>query len=123
MSQTRTIYERGRQAWRDAIGNWEPGTYEHRLFYRMCRPRIGDLVIEISRFRSLSFDPDSVGWLCELQYPEGVDPEADPDVPVERYVVEPLDKPGVMQGWRNARFVALPAENAPNWPQPQIRSR
>lgn len=68
------------------------------LMERMSHPRPGDLVLEMTSFGA--FDPDSIGRLIEVQGERGGD--------VERYVVEPLHRPGVQQGWQNATFIALP---------------
>jgi hypothetical protein len=67
----------------------------------MKDPRPGDLVIEIGRLGG-TFDPDSVGRLLRIEHP-GEEARI-------RYVIEPLNRPGEEQGWRNARFIALPDE-------------
>jgi hypothetical protein len=64
---------------------------------RMAHPGPGDLVVEITAFGAPR-DPDSVGRLIRV---EGTDPD-------ERWVVEPVHKPGAEQGWRNAMFAAVP---------------
>jgi hypothetical protein len=87
----------GRELWRATLtGNAPPAIV--KLRQRMQRPVPGDLVIEITSW-SPDFDPDSIGRLISLA--------GDPDMP-DRVVIEPLCRPGVQQGWQNARFVALP---------------
>jgi hypothetical protein len=70
---------------------------------RMVRPKVGDLVVEMSWG---PFDPDSVGVLLEIQ--------GAPELP-DRYVIEPLSKPGTQQGWQNAQFIAVPTSM--KWPE------
>lgn len=84
---TKHIYTVGRALWASVnVGNPAPAVAALRD--RMRRPRVGDLVMEISSFKG--YDPDGVGTLAAI---EGDDPEF-PD----RYVVEPLGKPGERQG-------------------------
>lgn len=76
------------------------------LAARMRRPELGDLVVEVTAFR---YDPDAVGWLRSIEWR--------PDRPgdyglVARWVVEPVDRPGEQEGWRNSEFVAVPADRA-----------
>jgi hypothetical protein len=91
----------GRALWESVlVGDPAPAVAELRN--RMKRPRPGDLVIEVTMLGR--FDPDSVGRLLRV---EGDNPGL-PD----RYVVEPLHRPGEEQGWRNAQFIALPDQRA-----------
>lgn len=92
------LYYAGKALWMSVlIGNPPPATVA--LHARMNDPRPGDLVIENGRMGG-GFDPDSVGRLLRVEHPD--------DEERIRYVVEPLGRPGEEQGWRNARFVALP---------------
>ena len=94
MNATEQLYILGRELWRCVlIGNAPPAIAELRE--RMRHPQRGDLVIEVSSFSG--FDPDGVGRLLRI---EG-----------DRWVIEPWDRPGEEQGWRNATFVALPDRN------------
>ncbi|WP_330253102.1 hypothetical protein OG874_00355 [Nocardia sp. NBC_00565] len=67
-------------------------------YKRMSHPRPGDLVVEISGWRK-TFDPDAVGRLIRI--------DGDPKL-ADRWVIEPLLRPGEEQGWGNAQFVAVP---------------
>jgi hypothetical protein len=60
--------------------------------------KIGDLVLEISSRGPA--DPDGIGWLLGIEGRTGGT--------AARYVIEPLGRPGVEQGWVNADFVAVP---------------
>ncbi len=64
---------------------------------RMMHPQPGDLVVEITMWGPPR-DPDQVGRLIRI---EGSGPG-------ERWVVEPLHRPGQEQGWQNAAFAAVP---------------
>lgn len=90
------VYNVGRALW-SAVLIGDPPTAIAALRERMMRPRPGDLVIEVGRFGQ-AFDPDSVGRLIRV--------EGDPAYP-DRWVIEPLHRPGEEQGWGNAQFVAL----------------
>lgn len=73
------------------------GEWATALADRMSHPRPGDLVIEVSAFIR-TFDPDQIGRLISIEGEDGL----------RRYVIEPLSRPGVRQGWSKASFVALP---------------
>ena len=91
----------GHAMYRATLGNVNPMTAQVRE--RMLNPRPGDLVLEISRLggmRADRFDPDSIGRLIRV--------EGDVREGTDRWVVEPLGKPGAEQGWRNVTFVAIP---------------
>lgn len=104
------LYYAGRALWMSVlIGNPPPATVS--VHARMNAPRPGDLVIEIGRIGG-SFDPDGVGRLLRVEHPD--------DEARIRYVIEPLHRPGEEQGWRNARFVALPDQvSSWNWADDQ----
>lgn len=92
------IFYLGNALWSMALHGGKPRAGE-LVYERMTRPQPGDLVVEVSSFRR-EFDPDSVGRLLRI---EGDDPR-NPD----RWVIEPLLRPGEEQGWSNAQFVAVP---------------
>lgn len=71
--------------------------YDNPLHQRMQHPKPGDLVIELTQM-ARKFDPDRVGTLIRV---EGREPN-------ERWVIEPLLRPGEEQGWLNSSFVAIP---------------
>jgi hypothetical protein len=89
-------------------GGGQPVPAQAELVARMRRPRIGDLVVEVSSFRG--FDPDGLGWLRELTYATPGRTDL-----VDCYVVEPLHRPGETQNWRNAEFIAVPTDRASQW--------
>jgi len=60
-------------------------------------PKPGDLVIETTSCGSV--DPDGIGWLLRI--------EGNPPI-VDRWVIEPINRPGEEQGWQNADFLAVP---------------
>lgn len=94
----RALYATGREL-------YSAGTRSSELLDRrrvaeaMAEPRAGDLVFVRDRF-----DPDGVGRLLRI---EG-------EFPREKYVIEPLHRPGVELGWRNCTVLALP-EEARSW--------
>ena len=104
------LYYAGRALWQSVlIGDPPPATVQLR--FRMKNPRPGDLVIEISEF-GRTFDPDSVGRLVRVEHSDDLD--------LTRHVVEPLNRPGEEQGWRNAEFVAIPDERSSyQWAKPE----
>lgn len=96
------LYYAGQALWMSVlIGNPPPATVA--LHARMNKPEPGDLVIEIGRIGG-AFDPDSVGRLLRIEHSA--------DEARIRYVIEPLGRQGEEQGWRNARFVALPDQRS-----------
>jgi hypothetical protein len=105
---SRQTHDKGRALWRSVLTRMTGDAYQRMIFDRMTHPQVGDLVIEISSFAG--YDPDGVGWLRGIEYAE------DSTLP-ERFVVQPLHRPGERQGWRNAEFVALPHDRVADWPQ------
>lgn len=85
----------GRTLWQATLIGHPPPMIT-KLRDRMTNPQPGDLVMEVTRFGR--FDPDSIGRLIRH---EGTEPG-------DRWVIEPLSRPGEEQGWQNAMFVALP---------------
>jgi hypothetical protein len=71
--------------------------YRQAVCERMMHPRPGDLVVEVSMWGTPR-DPDMVGRLIRI---EGSEPD-------ERWVVEPLHRPGEEQGWQNTSFATVP---------------
>ncbi|SFD14064.1 hypothetical protein [Streptomyces aidingensis] len=97
-----TAYTLGRALYTAALR----GGVSETVRDRMMKPRPGDLVIEVTAFHT-QLDPDGIGRLVSIQ--------GTPEMP-ERYVVEPLHRPGTQQGWRNATFAAVPDQpSAERW--------
>lgn len=103
VEESKAIAERGRKLWRSTL-NGDAPPLAGELRQRMRSPKPGDLVIEISGFGG--FDPDGVGRLVSV---EGEPPD------YERFVVAPLHKPDVEQGWQNSTFIALPTPDDDEW--------
>ena len=71
-------------------------TLAHYLMFcpldKLREPKVDDLVLEVTKFGGI--DPDGIGWLRSHHG--------------QRWVVEPLSRPGEEQGWQNAVFLAVP---------------